>query len=135
MKGAAVMACGLALGVAGAQTDLPPAPSAVLRTAALQLPDGVVVKRETAGAIPLKLDDAIAIGSKGNAQVIIQGDQEKLVRGSILTAENALLPTVALKAYTQAQEINLAALGLQAPACWPASTSRRSTGHHDSAPS
>ncbi len=111
-RGAAVMACGLALGAAGAQTELPPAPSAV--QAGLKLPNGVVVKRETPGAVPLKLDDAIAMGVKGNAQVIVQGDQEKYVQGSILTAENALLPTVAFKGYTQAQEINLAAMGFNA---------------------
>ena len=94
-----------------ASTDLPPAPSAVMQP--LQLPNGVRVPVETPGAMPLKLDDAIAMGIKSNAQVIEQGEQERYVRGAILTAENALLPTLAFKGYTQAQEINLAAMGFK----------------------
>ena len=94
-----------------AGTNLPAAPSAVLRP--LLLPQGVSVPAEKPGAMPLKLDDAIAMGVKSNAQVIEQGEQERYVRGAILTAENALLPTLAFKGYTQAQEINLAAMGFK----------------------
>ena len=122
MQCAAALAGILTAGVAGgqqapapavvvAQAELPPAPSAVVEP--LQLPKGMAIPRETPGAIPLKLDDAIAQGVKTNAQIILQGDQEKYVRGNILTAENLLLPTVAFKGYTQAQEINLAAMGFK----------------------
>jgi outer membrane protein TolC len=90
---------------------LPPAPSAVVRP--LELPRGVVVQRETPGALPLRLDDAIAMGVKNNAAVLIQGQQEQFVRGAVLTAENSLLPNVGFKAYTQAQEIDLVALGFK----------------------
>jgi outer membrane protein TolC len=94
-----------------AQADLPPAPSSVTRP--LELPRGVVVEQGRPGAIRLTLDDAIATGVKNNALVIVQGDQEKFVRGAVLTAENLLLPELAFHGYTQAQEIDLAALGFK----------------------
>ncbi len=98
-------------GAAPAQGELPPAPSAVLQS--LQMPSGVVLQKEQPGVMPLRLDDAIALGVKNNAQVVLQTDQEKFVRGAILTAENALLPTLAFKGYTQTQEIDLAAMGFK----------------------
>jgi outer membrane protein TolC len=94
-----------------AQADLPPAPSAVLRP--LQLPASVTVQSETPGVLPLKLDDAIIMGLKGNTQILVQTEQQKYVHGAVLTAENTLLPTLAFKGYTEAQEINLAAMGFK----------------------
>ena len=94
-----------------AQTPLPQAPSAMPRP--LILPGGMVVQRETPGAMPLTLDDAIALGVKSNATVVLAGQQELFVRGQVLTVENALLPTLSVSAYTQAQEIDLAAMGFK----------------------
>jgi outer membrane protein TolC len=96
---------------AGAQQTLPTAPSAVARP--LELAGGVVVPRENPDAMPLTLDQAIDLGLKANTQILINGQQELFVRGQILSVENALLPTLTAKAYTQAQEINLAAMGFK----------------------
>ncbi|WP_232298771.1 TolC family protein [Granulicella tundricola] len=90
---------------------LPTAPSAVVRP--LQLASGVVIPQETPGAMPLTLDQAITLGLKSNAQILIQGQQERSVKGQTLSVENALLPSLTASAYTRAQEINLAAMGFK----------------------
>jgi outer membrane protein TolC len=77
----------------------------------LQLAGGVMIPREHPGAMPLTLDQAVELGVKANTQVILNGQQERYVKGQILTVGNALLPSITASAYTQAQEINLAAMG------------------------
>lgn len=64
-------------------------------------------------ALPLSLDDAIALGLKNNTQIAIARQQERYVHGEILTVGNALLPTLQASGYTRAQEINLAAMGFK----------------------
>ncbi len=95
--------------------QLPLAPSAVARPIVqpVILAGGVVVEPERAGAMPLTLDQAVQLGLKNNAEVVLRGQQEQNVRGQILTVINALLPTLSASAYSQAQEINLAAMGFK----------------------
>ncbi len=90
---------------------LPQAPSAVVRP--LTLPGGMLVAREQPGAVALTLDEAIAVALRSNTQLKVRGEQERFVRGEILSVENSLLPSLTAQAYTQAQEINLAAMGFK----------------------
>ena len=94
----------------GSAGDLPAAPSAMVRP--LVLPGGVMVAREQPDVVPLTLDNAIQAALNGNAQLVLSVQNERSVNGQILTVANALLPNLGFKAYTQAQEINLAAQGL-----------------------
>jgi outer membrane protein TolC len=111
---AAVVCCGL-VASAGAQggmqekVDLPQAPVPNVRS----WPGGVVVERPAPGALPLSLDDAIARGEKNNFQQLLVIQNERLVRGQVLTVENNLLPSLTAKGALEAQEINLAALGFR----------------------
>ncbi len=90
---------------------LPSAPSAVTRP--LILSGGTVVEREQPGVIQLTLDDAIATALKQSTELKIRAQQERYVHGQVLTVGNALAPNLSLNAYTQAQEINLAAMGFK----------------------
>ncbi len=65
------------------------------------------------GAVSLSLDDAVSLGLKENLQLDQLRIQDRLVRGEILTAENALLPTVTAVVESSAKEINLAAMGFK----------------------
>ena len=62
----------------------------------------------------MSLDDAIARGLKQNVQVLLANQTERSVRGQISTVFFALLPNMRASGYTQAQEIDLAALGFKA---------------------
>ncbi len=90
---------------------LPAAPSAVVRP--LQLTPGVMLEREQPGAVPLTLDQAVALGLKSNTQLTVRGLQEKSVKGQLLAVESVLEPNLALQAYSQTQEIDLAAMGFK----------------------
>jgi outer membrane protein TolC len=99
-------------GGAGAQEQaLPSAPSAVARP--LVLTGGVTVEREQPGVVRLTLDDAIATALKQNTELRVRIDQEKYVHGQVLTVGNALAPNISVNAYSQAQEVDLAALGFK----------------------
>jgi outer membrane protein TolC len=101
----------LCVPMAGAQTqpaDLPQAP-----VPNLKLPGGVAVERATPGALPLSLDDAIARGEKRNLQMLLVIQNERMVRGEVLTVENNLLPSLTAKGSVEAQQIDLAALGFK----------------------
>ncbi len=91
--------------------QLPAAPSAVVRP--LQLTAGVTIEREQPGTIALTLDQAIAVALRNNTELIVRGQQEKYVHGEILTVGSVLTPNLSASAYTQAQEINLAAMGFK----------------------
>lgn len=73
----------------------------------------MVVARDTGAAMPLTLDQAIALGLKGNTEIVLRGQQERFVKGEILSVANALFPNLTATAYTQAQEVNLAAMGFK----------------------
>ena len=81
---------------------------------AIRLPGGVVVEQATPGALPLSLDDAIARGEKHNLQMLLVIQNERMVRGQVLTVENSLLPSLTAKGALEAQQIDLAALGFKA---------------------
>ena len=105
---AAIVCCGLVASVwAQDKSDLPQAP--VPNVA--KLPGGVVVDRATPGALPLSLDDAIDRGEKHNLQMLLVIQNERMVRGEVLTVANNLLPSLTAKGELEAQQINLKALG------------------------
>jgi len=92
-------------------SDLPQAP--VPNVVSTRLPGGVVVEKATPGALPLSLDEAIDRGLKRNLQLELTVQNERSVRGEVLTVENNLLPNLTAKGQVEAQEINLAALGFK----------------------
>jgi outer membrane protein TolC len=98
--------------MAGAQTQATELPQAPVPNA-IRLPGGVVVERATPGALPLSLDDAIARGEKHNLQMLLTIQNERMVRGQVLTVENSLLPSLTAKGDLEAQQIDLAALGFK----------------------
>ncbi|WP_260735293.1 TolC family protein [Tunturiibacter lichenicola] len=89
--------------------DLPPAPVPNV----VKLPGNVVVEQATPAALPLSLDDAIARGEKRNLQMLLVIQNQRLVHGELLSAENSLLPSLTAKGQISAQQINLAALGFK----------------------
>jgi outer membrane protein TolC len=107
-----------------AAASLPMAPSALQAAAqsapALATPvlaskfaGGGSVEPATPGALPLGLDDAIDRSLKRNLQVLLDTQTERTVHGEILAVGNALLPNLKATAYTNTQEVNLAALGFK----------------------
>jgi outer membrane protein TolC len=104
----ALFLCGPVGGASAQNAGLPSAP-----TPNLNLPAGVVAEKATPGELPLSLDDAIARGEKHNLQMLLVIQNERMVRGEVLTVENSLLPNLTAKGYLQAQEIDLAALGFR----------------------
>jgi outer membrane protein TolC len=91
---------------------LPLAPSAVL-TATAHFTDSIAPQPATPGAMPLSLDDAVALGLKHNLQILLAQSTEKAVRGQTLSVVNYLLPNLKASASTGTQEIDLAALGFK----------------------
>ena len=90
----------------------------LMRRTLLERPDirfagNVTVEQATPGPLPLSLDDAIDRGLKQNLQVLLAGQTEQSVRGQILAVFYYLLPNLKATAYTNAEEINLAALGFK----------------------
>ena len=71
------------------------------------------VEQATPGALPLSLDDAIGRGLKHNLQVLLATQSEQSVRGQVLGVYFALLPNMRATAYSNALELNLAAMGFK----------------------
>ncbi len=69
--------------------------------------------RATADALPLSLEDAVTQGLRQNLQIALRKQNQRRVQGLQSTAVNALLPTLEAQAYTNTQEINLAAMGFK----------------------
>ena len=114
---AAGAACAQTVDNPTGESGLPTAPSAVVRPLVLTgglTVAGVTVAMEQPGVVRLTLDDAVQTALKDNTQIVVSNEQEQYVRGNILTVANALLPDLEFKAYSQAQEINLAAQGFKA---------------------
>jgi outer membrane protein TolC len=114
-------------GAAAAQepSSLPMAPSAMVaalpaRSLDLALTPGFK-EQSSAGpksfpggvVVPLSLDEAIDRGVKQNVQVLLANQTERSVRGQILSVFYELLPNLKATAYTDAMELNLAALGFK----------------------
>jgi outer membrane protein TolC len=108
-----------------AAAELPMAPSALVASRqsasasssspalAVSFADGVTVDQPTSGAMPLSLDDAIARGLTRNLQIQLDTQTERTVHGEILAVGNSLLPSLRATVYTNAEEIDLAALGFK----------------------
>jgi outer membrane protein TolC len=111
-QGASVCLLALCGPLAVAQTQPAELPQAPVPNP-VKLPGGVMVERATPGSLPLSLDDAIARGEKHNLQMLLVIQNERMVHGELLTAENSLLPSLTAKGYLQAQQIDLAALGFR----------------------
>ena len=71
----------------------------------------VTVQQATAGALPLSLDEAITRGLKSNLAMELSRQNERAVKGQVLTVGNYLLPNMTASGQISAQEINLAAEG------------------------
>ena len=80
---------------------------------AIQFAGGVSVETAGPGALPLSLDDAISRALKQNLQVLLANQSERAVRGQISTVLYYLLPNLRATGYTNAEEIDLAALGFK----------------------
>jgi outer membrane protein TolC len=76
-------------------------------------PGGLAVDRATDAALPLSLDDAIAIGLDRNVRLKYDRANVRAVKGDTLGVLNALIPNLNLNAQSSAQEVNLAALGFR----------------------
>ena len=61
----------------------------------------------------LSIDDAVAFGLTRNLRLVTDRANLKIVKGDQLQVTNALVPSLSLNAYTNTQEINLAALGFK----------------------
>jgi outer membrane protein TolC len=120
----ALAGCGIACAANAQQmASLPMAPSAMLAlsqgapapppTFTTKFTGGVTVEAATPGPLPLSLDDAIDRGLAHNLQIQLDTQSVRTVRGEILAVGNNLLPNMHASAYTDALEINLAALGFK----------------------
>ncbi|WP_254063881.1 TolC family protein [Granulicella sp. S190] len=105
----ALILCGPMAMAQTPSADLPPAPIPNV----VKLPGGVLIEQGTPGALALSLDDAIARGEKRNLQMLLAIQNERMVRGQVLTVENNLLPSLTAKAQVETQELNLAAQGFK----------------------
>jgi outer membrane protein TolC len=103
-------------GLSSSAGDLPQAPSAVMASdpgSVLRTTGGTVIPRATAGPLALSLDDAINYGLRNNYQLASLRTQDRVVRGEILSVENSLLPSLSASAESNAEELNLAAMGFK----------------------
>ena len=76
-------------------------------------PAGITIELPQSGPLQLSLDDAIALGLNRNLRVVYDRATQREVKGEELGVINALLPSLTIKANTQAQELDLAALGFK----------------------
>jgi len=81
--------------------------------ATTQGPAGITIELPQSGPLQLSLDDAIALGLNRNLRMVYDRATQREVKGEELGVINALLPSLTIKADTQAQEIDLAALGFK----------------------
>jgi outer membrane protein TolC len=90
-----------------------PAGSGLRFTPAMTLPgpNGVTQDLASDAPMPLSLDDAISIGLERNIRMRYDVANQKYVRGLVLSVINVLVPNLSLNATSQAQEIDLAAMG------------------------
>lgn len=76
-------------------------------------PDGVLIDNPSDSALPLSLDDAISIGLQRNVRMRYDKANQREVKGDTLGILNSLIPNLSLNANSNAQEINLAAMGFK----------------------
>jgi outer membrane protein TolC len=73
----------------------------------------IVAQPATPDTLPLGLDDAISRGVASNLQMLLANQNQRAVNGQILAAIYALLPNLKAVAYTNAVEVDLAAMGFK----------------------
>jgi outer membrane protein TolC len=113
------------------QQSLPSAPSAVLAAQNESLtktpgsglvftapgtqpgPGGVAIDLAQDAALPLSLDDAISIGLERNVRLKYDRANQREVKGDTLGVLAAIVPNLSFNAQSNAQEVNLAALGFK----------------------
>ncbi len=83
------------------------------RKAALPGRGGLAVDRASDAAFPLSLDDAMSIGLARNVRLKYDRANMRAVKGDTLGVLSALIPNLSVNAQSNAQEINLAALGFK----------------------
>jgi outer membrane protein TolC len=76
-------------------------------------PGGLPIDLASDDALPLSLDDAIAIGLKRNIRLKYDIANEREVKGDTLGVIDAITPNLTLTASSNAQELNLAAMGFK----------------------
>jgi len=76
-------------------------------------PGGLTVDRASDAALPLSLDDAMSIGLARNVRLKYDRANMRAVKGDTLGVLNALIPNLSLKASSNAEELNLAAMGFK----------------------
>jgi len=92
----------------------PAGSSMVFKTAGTsQGPGGVTVELPQTGPLQLSLDDAIALGLNRNLRIVYDRANQLAVKGDELSVLNALIPSLKVEGHTEAQEINLAAMGFK----------------------
>lgn len=75
--------------------------------------NGLVMELPKDGPVDLSLDDAISLALERNIRLKYDRANETSVRGLTLSVINALIPNVSLNARSNAQELNLAAMGFK----------------------
>ncbi len=132
---AALLLCAAAPAQTSTQTPepkLPSAPSAVLAEAqndpgtraagsglrftapsSVTGPGGTAVELPQPGTLSLSLDDALSIALERNIRLRYDRSNQLAVKGDSLGVIDALLPNLSLTADSNAQEINLAAMGFK----------------------
>lgn len=94
--------------------DAPQAQKVVFSSGPILSPwRNVTIVQAAPGTLSLSLDDAINRGTINNLQMLLATQQDRAVRGQILSAIYALLPNMKATLSTSANEINLAALGFK----------------------
>jgi outer membrane protein TolC len=97
----------------GGAADAIGSPGFAAQTGGVRFAGDVTVEPASAGAMPLGLDEAIDRGLKHNLQVLLANQTDRAVRGQILSVFYELLPNMKATGYTNATEVDLAALGFK----------------------
>ena len=84
-----------------------------LSLATQPLTAGLVRELPKDGPLPLSLDDAISLALDRNIRLRYDRANEKSVRGLTLSVINVLIPNMTVNASSNAQELNLAAMGFK----------------------
>jgi outer membrane protein TolC len=76
-------------------------------------PDKIAIEHATDAPLPLSIDDAVALGIERNLRLVTDRANLRIVKGDRLQVTNALVPSLTLKASTDTQQLNLAAMGFK----------------------
>ena len=71
------------------------------------------IEQPTDAPLPLSIDQAMALGMERNVRLLYDRANQKQVKGDTLGIKNALLPDLSISAQSNAQQLNLAAMGFK----------------------